>query len=312
MNYLNYIFLDLEWNQPKGRAGMVTAPIALYGEIIRIGAVRVDDNMNITARYHDCVIPKYYKKMNHAVQKLTGLEASSITYGYKFPAAYSRFKEWSSGGVILTWGDEDKKIMDSNILIHGMKADETVPWYDLQRIYAYMIVKDGRQHSLQSALEYYGLDQELKAHNALNDAIYASRVGEKMDFRDYLENYDRLLLEAEKRKEEMKKEKFYKTFLNVPSISAALSNSKIMDCRCPMCRQDMTSREWVRVREDIFINCARCSEHEDFFVRIKMRRCNSGTYAVTRRYTHLTAECSEYYARTALKSETDNEKISLI
>lgn len=313
VNCLNYIFLDLEWNQPQERAGIITDPVPLYGEVIRIGAVKTDEALNIIGKYHECVIPKYYKKMHYAVQKLTGLESGSITYGYKFPAAYSRFKDWcGKSSVIITWGDEDKKILESNILIHGMETDDSASWYDLQKLYAYVVVKDGRQYSLQSALTQYGLEQELKAHNALNDAVYTARIGRQMDLGKYLENYDILINEEEERLKRKKKEKFYKTFLNIPSIKAALRNPNIMKCRCPLCRRDMTSREWITVKDDIFINCADCGKHGDFFVRIKMRKGKNGSYSVTKRYTRLTSECMEYYERTAFKLKSVSEKAGLL
>ena len=40
---MNYIVLDMEWNQANSYAEMVKDPIMLTGEIVQIGAVKLDE-----------------------------------------------------------------------------------------------------------------------------------------------------------------------------------------------------------------------------------------------------------------------------
>ena len=292
---MNYIFLDMEWNQPYGKANAVTEPVYLYGEIIRIGAVKVTEDMTVSDRYHGCVIPKYYKKMNSSVGKVTGLGSRSITYGMKFPSAYQRFAQWCGDDcVFIVWGSEDEKILETNLAVHGMKPLCGGRFYNLQLIFAHKILCDGRQVSLSKAVEYYDIEQSLKAHDALNDAVYTAQVGIAMNFTEYLSEYDELL----KMLEEQKNEKYFRTYQNIPSIDAALSSRRIMTCRCPVCGRLMKRKKWAFFNDDIVISYACCTEHGEYYVRLKMTRCPDGTYSVTRRYSRMTAQYREHYRKT--------------
>ena len=41
---MNYIVLDLEWNQPFSNKTAIKSPVFLKGEIVQIGAVKLDDS----------------------------------------------------------------------------------------------------------------------------------------------------------------------------------------------------------------------------------------------------------------------------
>lgn len=285
----------MEWNQPRGKSNTVTEPVPLHGEIIRIGAVKIDEKMQETDRFHCCVIPKYYRKINFSVSKVTGLSGEAITYGQKFPLAYDRFSEWCGEDcIILTWGSEDEKMLDTNLAVHGM--DTAHPkFYDLQKVFAHRIMGDSKQYSLMWAIEYYGLPVELRAHDALNDAVYCSRVGLSMDFFQYIGEYEAMLREAE----ENKQEKYIKTYLNVESVESAMKNKRITLCRCPKCRRIMKRSKWVFCSSSSVISCCECKTHGQYYARIKMKKCPDGTYSVTKKYIRLTGENREFYERTA-------------
>ena len=55
---MNYIFLDMEWNQPNGKANTVMSTVPLHGEIIRIGAVKSADGTTHSDKFYSCVIPR--------------------------------------------------------------------------------------------------------------------------------------------------------------------------------------------------------------------------------------------------------------
>ena len=64
---MNYIVLDLEWNQPVSAKSMVRTPVSLYGEIIQIGAVKLDENYHILDTFKIMVAPKHYRKMHKKI-----------------------------------------------------------------------------------------------------------------------------------------------------------------------------------------------------------------------------------------------------
>ncbi len=296
---MNYIVLDMEWNQPYGKANAVTEPVYLHGEIIRIGAVMLNGSLNEVSRFHSCVMPEFYKKMNSSVGKVTGLGSRSIAYGRKFPDAFADFMSWcGNDAVILTWGSEDEKIMEANLAVHNISCAHLPKFYDLQKIFAHKITCDGRQYSLQAALEYYSLPADLKAHDALNDAIYTSRIGRKMDFPLFLDGYDEMI----KAVEEKKSERHIRTYQNIPGIKEAMASKRITACRCPKCRRIMKREKFVFHRENIAVSRAKCDRHGSYFVRIKFTQCPDGSYSVTRKIKFLTAEYSEIYDKACHNS----------
>lgn len=289
----------MEWNQPSGKSNTVTEPVPLHGEIIRIGAVKVNENMQETDRFHCCVIPKYYKKMNSFVGKVTGLSGASISYGQKFPLAYKLFSEWCGEDcIILTWGGEDEKMMDANMAVHDIDGSHP-KFYDLQQIFAYRILGNGKQYSLMAALEHFGLPVELKAHDALNDAVYCSRIGLSMDFSRYIGEYEEMLREAE----EQRAEKYFSTYQNIKSPEEAMKSRRITFCGCPRCRRIMSRSKWVFCGETTAVSLCSCRSHGEYYVRLKMKRCPDGSYAVTKKFARLTEEYREFYLRSANKQE---------
>lgn len=290
---MNYVIMDLEWNQPVGRANMITDPVALYGEVIRIGAVKLDSGLAEISRHHGCVIPKYYKTMNSSVGRVTGLQSRAITYGLKFPAAFGHFMKWCGEDfVILTWGEEDEKILRSNLILHDMDTETLPKFYNLQIIFDALIVKSERQYGLAAALEYYGLPADLKAHDALNDAVYTSRIGIKMNFPEYLPGYDELLGELERQRLERAK-KNVKVFSGVHNGENVFKAKKYTLCRCPGCKKIMHRGAFYHDTPDSVVTKAVCATEGEYMVRVERCAMEDGTYKVTRTVIKMTDEYRE-------------------
>ena len=79
---VNYIILDLEWNQPFNMKMMVKEPIMLSGEIIQIGAVKLDEGFHLVDTFKIMVTPKYYRTMHKKVSKLTNIKTEDLQYGF--------------------------------------------------------------------------------------------------------------------------------------------------------------------------------------------------------------------------------------
>ena len=86
---MNYIVFDLEWNQsPRGKAGEVKG---LPFEIIEIGAVKLDNNLNELDRFCSFIKPAVYTKINTEVKKLTDITNDMVYEGVEFPEAIKAF-----------------------------------------------------------------------------------------------------------------------------------------------------------------------------------------------------------------------------
>ena len=115
-----YIILDMEWNQALDRAHTVEKPVLLRGEIIQIGAVKCDEDFNLVDRLKINVAPKYYKKMNRHVEKITGITNAMLAKGEKFPEAFAKLREWCTPEFrFITWGFDDIAMLADNLELHG-------------------------------------------------------------------------------------------------------------------------------------------------------------------------------------------------
>ena len=63
---MEFIVYDLEWNQPERPDKMIKDPIVLRGEIIQIGAVKLDKDLTRLDTFKILVHPVYYRKNEQA------------------------------------------------------------------------------------------------------------------------------------------------------------------------------------------------------------------------------------------------------
>ena len=111
---MNYIVMDLEWNQ--GFRARDSEREAIPFEIIEIGAVKLDENLNQVDTFSLFIKAQLGKKLHTRVKELTNISNDDISTGTPFSQAMSEFRKWSAGenNVILTWGDTDVRVLVEN------------------------------------------------------------------------------------------------------------------------------------------------------------------------------------------------------
>lgn len=189
-----YITLDLEWNQAYAQKALAVQrrlSCRLRGEVIQIGAVKLDKNMNICGSYQIIVKPKYYKKLHRHVSELTGISQEQMDVGTPLPEAAERFRKFCGKDfVFLTWGPDDIPMLKENFNANGMDHSWLDHTYDLQKIFNKQTDGQNKQRSLEYAMDYYGIPMTLPAHDALNDAYFTAQVAQKMDVPLGISTYD--------------------------------------------------------------------------------------------------------------------------
>ena len=138
---MNYIVLDMEWNQPYNAKVVVRENVSLCGEIIQIGAVKLDENFNTISEFDIMIAPKYYKKMHEYVARITKITTQELQeQGVPFVDAFYKFKSWcGSDFIFLTWGPDDVGILRDNMSAYGFDTDWLPDSYDAQMIFAHQI-----------------------------------------------------------------------------------------------------------------------------------------------------------------------------
>ena len=84
---MQYVVVDLEWNQAMSSKSSVfnKLPIHLRGEIIEIGAVKLNEDMTPGEEFTIDVRPVYFRRMHYKVKKITGFDKDRLSHGLGFP-----------------------------------------------------------------------------------------------------------------------------------------------------------------------------------------------------------------------------------
>ena len=158
---MNYISLDLEWNQAyaqKALAVQKRLECRLRGEVIQIGAVKLDEHLNIIGSYRITVKPKFFKVIQRYVMRLTGIDQNMLDHGTPLPEAIERFRRWCGEDfAFLTWGPDDIPMLEDNLRAHRLDGTWLRRVYDLQLIFNRQT--DGGKN--QRSLEYLRPDKWL-------------------------------------------------------------------------------------------------------------------------------------------------------
>ena len=182
----------MEWNQAMSSKSSVfnRLPIHLRGEIIQIGAVRLNDDWTPGEEFQIDVKPVFFQKMHYKVKKLTGIDNARLTDACGFKEAFARFREFCGEDcTFYTWGYDDKGIMEQNIIIHDLDWDWIRGWVNLQIIYNMQTEGDNNQKSLAAAMEHFEIEQTRVAHDALGDAYNTALVSTHLDMKEGLRMY---------------------------------------------------------------------------------------------------------------------------
>ena len=191
---MDYISLDLEWNQAypeQLEAVQKRLGTRLRGEVIQIGAVKLDAEMKIVGSYSVIVRPRYFRKINRHVERLTGITQDMIDLGLPLPEASERFRRWCGEDyAFLTWGPDDIPMLEDNFRAQGIDGNWLHRVYDLQKIYNRQTDGSRKQRSLEFVMEQFGIPQNLPAHDALNDAYFTALVAQKLNVPKGVAEYD--------------------------------------------------------------------------------------------------------------------------
>ncbi|MGI5935612.1 MAG: exonuclease domain-containing protein [Oscillospiraceae bacterium] len=306
---MQYIVLDLEWNQAMSSQASIfnKLPIRLRGEIIQIGAVKLTGDMLPGEVFKADIKPVYFRRMHHKVKQLTGIDKERLSKSEKFEAVMKKFLEWCGPDcTFLTWGYDDKGIMEQNLIIHDMDIDWMNNWINLQVIFNIQTGGDGNQKSLVKAMEYYGIEQTRAAHDALDDAYNTAFVCSKMNLLEGLEKYKNAGNQLANRVSPV----------NNPSAEGALPlehvASRVYDSKaelfgdkdltgivCPDCGALLKNFRWVNQGDKRYMTMASCPKHGKFLLRLKLRHAEDDTWCATRLLYRADENMTSYYKRKA-------------
>ena len=279
-----YITLDLEWNQAYAQKALAVQrrpSCRLRGEVIQIGAVKLDSRMNICGSYQIIVKPQYFKKLHRHVSELTGITQEQMDMGTPLPEAAERFKKWCGKDfVFLTWGPDDIPMLKENFNVHDIPSAWLDKVYDLQLIFSRQTEDSTKQRSLEYAMEHFGLEQHLPAHDALNDAYFTALVAKALDTPEGVRTYSSIrgeFLEDSVIGDADAGDDGYVT------ISEMLDDDIVKKPVCPICKTTLRcENKLLHSKGQRYTIHYNCKKHGDMLLSLKLHRNFNETWRARR------------------------------
>lgn len=279
-----FIVLDLEWNQcPQGKEGSMNR---LPFEIIEIGAVKLNESLQIVSEFRRLIKPRVYRQIHHKITEVTHMSIDELNRnGKSFNEAMSDFIEWCGDNYrFCTWGSMDLTELQRNMVYHGMDIPFKQPllYYDLQKIYG-IIKGDAKKESLDTAVKELNLDESRPFHRALDDAYYTGRVMSKMDFYSMMEyiSVDYYQVPTAEDEEIYLEFPDYAKFVSktYSCKEEVLGEKRVTDMICYKCRRALPkSIRWFSSNQKFYFCLAACPEHGYMKGKIRMKKSEDGSF----------------------------------
>ena len=309
---MNYIVMDMEWNQPwpGSPSAKKVLPVQIRGEIIQIGAVRVTEDQQVTDEFQIMIKPKYYRHLNRRVSKLTGIKESQLREeGVPFPEAIEQFKQWCGEDIVfLTWGFDDIGILRENLQLFELNTDFTEKWYNAQMIFNAQTDGSNSQKALKTAMEIFGIEATRPAHDALGDAYHTALICARLDLKKGAVEYDEALKSHENgfHGAELPGCIARKVFYDYTDKRSALSAMAGEENLCPVCGGRMLGSRWFAQPGHRYMDLATCPVDGKFLIRVRLSTQPDGLVRVSRLTYEATSEAAEAYARRAEKADPED------
>ena len=304
---MQYIVLDMEWNQawPGSYAAKKPLPLPLRGEIVQIGAVRVHEDQTLADEFQILIQPKYFKKMNRKIAKLTGIKDADLqARGVSFPEAMERFCAWCGEDCIfLTWGFDDAMVLKENLALHALDDSWASRWYNAQLIFNAQTDGLSPQRALKTAMEMMHIEPSRPAHDALGDAYHTALICSKLDLAAGIAQYTQTRIQQENsyQPEQLPGCVDRHVFHGYADKSAALTAMAGPENCCPVCGAAMQPARWLGQPGRRYMNLSHCPEHGDYLIRVRLSEEADGTLRASRLTYASDSEAAKSYVAQAAK-----------
>ena len=174
---MNYIILDLEWNNT-----FLKKEKRFINEILQIGAVKLNNRFDIIDSFQVTVKSSLTKKLSNRVKELTGITNEEMLLGVSLEEAVKQYNNWvSNGSITMTWSNSDLyAILENSKVFLNEKLTLNIEKYvNLQAFVQNELRISGfeinNQISLNNAATLLNISTEgFELHNARDDSAIAA------------------------------------------------------------------------------------------------------------------------------------------
>lgn len=284
---MNYIVIDLEWNQSS--SGQSGEDPRLPFEVIEIGATKLDYKFNIVDEYGSIVKPRVYRRLQSKIRELLNYDESFLRTGRPFDVVFREFKKWCGEDdyIFCTWGPLDLTYLQQNMDFYYLK-NFTFPlkFYNLQEIYAINHYNDKSQMpSLEKAVTELHIPIDKPFHCAKYDAYYTAKVFQEMNRKKLSDMYsiDYYHYPTCKEEEIINQHCNYSEYITrtFQSKKEAMNDKNIATLRCHKCNRKLSKKiRWFVNNSTTQICVGKCWNHGLICGRVRFKNAKDGNVFV--------------------------------
>lgn len=274
---MNYIILDLEWNQSS--TGLEEAVKTLPFEIVEIGAIKLNNERSMISEFSELVKPQVYHEMHRITRRLIHLQMEQLEKGRPFPEVMEQFREWCGEEYIFcTWGPLDLTELQRNIRYYELEplGDRPIIFLDVQKLFSIAYEDKKSRRALEYAIDYLSIEKDIPFHRAFSDAYYTAKILAGMD-KKVLENYSFDVFHLPKNKES----EIHVIFDNYAKYISrafedkiqALEDRTVIGTKCYLCRKNLRKKiRWFTPNGKHYYSVSYCDRHGYMKSKIRMRK----------------------------------------
>lgn len=277
---MNYIVLDLEWNQS---AEGQDVPQDIPFEIIEIGAIKLNDSGVMISEFSQLIKPSVYHEMHRITSRLIHLQMQELEKGKPFPEVMEDFLRWcgEEDHIFCTWGNLDLTELQRNMRHYNMTpmSDGPIAFLDVQKLFS-LAFEDGRtRRSLESAVDLVPLEKDIPFHRAFSDAYYTSKLLVRImeTHPEKLKNvsYDVFHPPVSREREIKVQFDHYAKYISreFSDKAEAFSDREVSSSKCYLCRRNLKKKlKWFTLNGRHYYCLAYCEKHGYLKGKVRIRR----------------------------------------
>lgn len=275
---VNYIVLDLEWNQDlNGKQGKKHERLPF--EIIEIGAIKLDEKKNTIGEFSQLIKPNVYKNMHYITENMVHIHMDELQREKSFVKVVKDFLKWCGEDYIFcTWGSLDLIELQRNMRYYHLPLlnDGPLEFLDVQKLYSIEFEDGKARRSLEAVVDALKIEKDIPFHRAFSDAYYTAKVLEHIsaDTEEYC-SYDVCSLPKSKENEVYKTFSRYAKYISreFEDKTAAIQDRGVMSTRCYICNKAARRKiKWFTPNSKHFYSVSFCEKHGYLKGKIRIRK----------------------------------------
>lgn len=292
---MNYIILDLEWNQSS--TGEEEVSKILPFEIIEIGAIKLNSSRKMIDEFSELVKPQVYHEMHRITSKLIHLQMNQLQQGSFFPEVMKQFQDWCGDDYIFcTWGPLDLVELQRNIRYYGLEplADGPFRYLDVQKLFSIAYEDRKSRRTLEYAIDFLNIDKDIPFHRAFSDAYYTAKVLARLEER-VLSNYSYDVFHLPKDKESEVHVVFddYAKYISrgFADKTEAIADKTVMGTKCYLCHKGLRKKiRWFTPNGKHYYSVSYCDKHGFMKSKVRIRKSEDDMIYVVKTDKFITEE----------------------